>query len=281
MISHASSHITNECCHLWQYFGRTHLLGSRYQLYEKGSSMKNYARFLMAVVLGLALDIGATAQAIPLPAPTAIGPQASIGTGVTYQGRLTDGGKPANGAYDYRFTLFDAAVAGAQLGPIVSRDDVPVSAGLFNVTLDFGAVFDGKALYREIGMRPGQPQRQLHTAPSAPAAHSSAMRPGTAVSRYATIAWYYLSRWMASIWRCSTRVSTSRASSVLCGCDFLFRSRSERRALGERAMQESCARAGAGSTSDLGSAVALLVTMCDWCARRSAPRRPRWRSGRS
>jgi hypothetical protein len=45
--------------------------------------MKNYRHFLMALMLGLVFGISATAQANPLPATAAIGPQASIGTGFT------------------------------------------------------------------------------------------------------------------------------------------------------------------------------------------------------
>ena len=46
-------------------------------------------------------------------------------TSFTYQGRLTDGGSPASGAYDLQFVLFDAAVGGSQVGPILARGDVP------------------------------------------------------------------------------------------------------------------------------------------------------------
>jgi len=31
------------------------------------------------------------------------------GTAFTYQGRLTDGGSPANGGYDLRFSIYDAS----------------------------------------------------------------------------------------------------------------------------------------------------------------------------
>ncbi len=78
-----------------------------------------------------------------------------MGTGFTYQGRLTEGGAPANGAYDFTFALYDDPTAGTQVGGTVTRDDVNVSDGLFTVTLDFGDVFDGTALYLEIGVRPG------------------------------------------------------------------------------------------------------------------------------
>src|SRR6185369_16358988 len=48
-------------------------------------------------------------------------------TSFTYQGRLSDGGLPANGVYDLQFKLFDAASGGAQQGGTVLRDDVSVT----------------------------------------------------------------------------------------------------------------------------------------------------------
>ncbi len=81
--------------------------------------------------------------------------QAPLGTSFTYQGRLTDGGAPANGLYDLTFALYDDPTAGAQVGGTVTKDDVSVSDGMFTVALDFGNVFDGTALYLEIGVRPG------------------------------------------------------------------------------------------------------------------------------
>src|SRR5262245_66142100 len=40
---------------------------------------------------------------------------AAVGAAFTYQGRLTDGGSLANGAYDLRFILYDSEVGGAQV----------------------------------------------------------------------------------------------------------------------------------------------------------------------
>ena len=37
------------------------------------------------------------------------------GTAFTYQGRLADNGAPANGAYDFQFTIFDALSGGNSL----------------------------------------------------------------------------------------------------------------------------------------------------------------------
>jgi hypothetical protein len=79
-----------------------------------------------------------------------------VGTTFTYQGRLTDAGNPASGPYDLRFTLFDAASGGAQVGTPVTVEDVAVSQGLFTVTLDFGAAaFGADARWLEVGARPG------------------------------------------------------------------------------------------------------------------------------
>lgn len=80
----------------------------------------------------------------------------ALSTAFTYQGRLTDGGSPANGVYDLRFILYDAETGGAQVGSIVPKEDVTVTNGLFSVELDFGAsAFIGDARWLEIAVRPG------------------------------------------------------------------------------------------------------------------------------
>ena len=103
------------------------------------------------LLLGLALSGMASAGAA---APD--GPDAPVGTAFTYQGRLSDGGAPGNGAYDLRFSLFDDAVAGAQIGSTQSLEDVLVADSYFTVTLDFGiSVFEGDARWIEVKVRPG------------------------------------------------------------------------------------------------------------------------------
>lgn len=81
---------------------------------------------------------------------------APVGSAFSYQGRLTDNGNPANGAYDFQFILYDAATGGAQQGSTVTQSGVAVSNGLFNVQLDFGqAVFNGDARFLEVGVKQG------------------------------------------------------------------------------------------------------------------------------
>ena len=76
------------------------------------------------------------------------------GTAFTYQGRLFDGAGPANGKYDLRFNLYDAASVGSLVAGPLTNSPVTVSNGLFVVTLDFGAgVFTGPARWLDIGVR--------------------------------------------------------------------------------------------------------------------------------
>src|SRR5262245_58161739 len=97
------------------------------------------------------------------------------GTAFTYQGRLDDGGSPANGHYDLTFALYDAATLGAQQGSTFTNIATGVSNGLFTVTLDFGNQFPGPDRWLEIGVRTNgsgafstlSPRQQLTATPYA------------------------------------------------------------------------------------------------------------------
>ena len=116
------------------------------------------------VVLLLGLALAATAAG------------ADLGTAFTYQGRLVTGGNPANGTYDFQFTLYDADNGGTNLGT-VTVDDVAVAGGLFTAALDFGdGAMTGQARWLAIGVRPGastgaytalSPRQELRPAPHA------------------------------------------------------------------------------------------------------------------
>ncbi|HYW70118.1 MAG TPA: tail fiber domain-containing protein [Pyrinomonadaceae bacterium] len=96
-------------------------------------------------------------------------------TSFTYQGRLTDGGTAANGNYDLQFALWDSASGGAQIGSTVTLNTVPVSNGVFSVSLDFGAgSFNGANRFLEISARPNggsftllSPRQQVTSTPYA------------------------------------------------------------------------------------------------------------------
>lgn len=80
--------------------------------------------------------------------------QTPLGTDFTYQGRLRASGMPAVANADFQFALFDAVVAGGQIGATLARDNVGVTDGLFTVSLDFGAAaFNGEARWIEIQVR--------------------------------------------------------------------------------------------------------------------------------
>jgi hypothetical protein len=121
---------------------------------------KTWFHVTLALVMLLALSVGflmtrQTRALAPQLRPVAGAALAPAGTAFTYQGNLSDGGTPANGAYDFEFALHDAASGGAQVGSTVTKADVTVTAGLFTVELDFGGVFDGTALWLEVSVRPG------------------------------------------------------------------------------------------------------------------------------
>jgi hypothetical protein len=74
----------------------------------------------------------------------------------TYQGRLDDGGAPADGLYDFQFRLFDAASGGAIVGNPLTYSNVQVSDGLFTRAVNFGGIgllFQGDRRWLEVRVR--------------------------------------------------------------------------------------------------------------------------------
>ncbi|UCG50113.1 MAG: tail fiber protein [Phycisphaerales bacterium] len=78
----------------------------------------------------------------------------ALGTAFTYQGRLVEEGRAADGEYDFRFRLFDGA-KGDQVGGMLERENVTVEDGYFTQSLDFGMAFAGRRRWLEIAVRPG------------------------------------------------------------------------------------------------------------------------------
>lgn len=105
--------------------------------------MKQLHRYCLAVTWALVFA-GSPAAASP------------VGPWFTYQGALQESGSPASGSYDFEFRLFDASVAGAQIGNTYIIDDLTVSQGVFTVELNFGpSVFGPDARWLQISVRPG------------------------------------------------------------------------------------------------------------------------------
>ena len=83
-------------------------------------------------------------------------PAAVVGTRFTYQGTLRLNNDRADGPYDFRFRLYNQAAGGAQLGGTVTRNDLPVTDGLFATELDFGQTpIDGDDIFLQIEVRDG------------------------------------------------------------------------------------------------------------------------------
>ena len=107
----------------------------------------NFMIDFRAVVLGIVLLLVAAGIATPFAISLAEDDERSVAQAVntpvtaafTYQGRLDSGSVPANGVYDFKFTLFDANSAGSLVAGPLSVNNVTVTDGLFTVTLDFGA----------------------------------------------------------------------------------------------------------------------------------------------
>jgi len=82
--------------------------------------------------------------------------QLAMGTAFTYQGSLRDAGNPADGNFDFQFSLWDDPTTGTQQGATIERklsSTVAVVGGLFSVGLDFGDQFNGDARFLEIRVR--------------------------------------------------------------------------------------------------------------------------------
>ena len=73
---------------------------------------------------------------------------------VSYQGRLSDGGAPANGSYDFQFLLKDAATAGVTVGGVILQT-LNVQSGVFSTSLLLDPTsFPGADRWIEVRVRP-------------------------------------------------------------------------------------------------------------------------------
>lgn len=75
-------------------------------------------------------------------------------TAFNYQGRLTEGGNPASGAFQMQFKLFDSLGGAGQIGSTLTDVAVTVTNGVFSAKLDFGAnALSGANRWLEIAVR--------------------------------------------------------------------------------------------------------------------------------
>ncbi|MFK7884675.1 MAG: hypothetical protein AB8F26_10890, partial [Phycisphaerales bacterium] len=93
---------------------------------------------------------------------------AQFDSSFTYQGSLQESGSPANGSFDFTFTLWNAATGGTQFGGPVVINGKTVTAGLFDVELDFGATAlgtGGRWLEISVGGSTLSPRTQITSSP--------------------------------------------------------------------------------------------------------------------
>lgn len=94
-------------------------------------------RFLTTAVVLALLSVGAAT--------------AQTGTTISYQGALLQSGVPATGTHQMEFSLHDDPTAGAQVGGPLFFAAVPVTNGVFQAQLDFGATpFNGDPLWLQV-----------------------------------------------------------------------------------------------------------------------------------
>jgi hypothetical protein len=141
------------------------------------------SKWLLVSVLLLGLLLGATAglsMARGRESGSGAAPQALLGTGFTYQGKLNRGGSPHTGTCDLRFSLHDAQDLGSQIGSPQTIAGVNVEDGLFTVVVNSGNefgidAFQGQARWLAIEVKcsgdgsytPLEPRQALTPAPYA------------------------------------------------------------------------------------------------------------------
>ncbi len=106
-----------------------------------------------------------------------------------YQGYLEDGGQPANGVYDFRFSVWDQDANGTMIGNPMEFDSwITVQDGIFSAYLfpdPANTVFTGGARWLQIEVRPGDsigPYTNLGRQPIVPVPYAWSLRPEAMVS---------------------------------------------------------------------------------------------------
>ena len=153
--------------------------------------IKTLFNLLAVSFLVLALGTAHQAQAQGPGAQDDIVPLGvSLGTGFTYQGRLTDNsGNPIAGPCNLRFTLYQSATGNDPVGAPLTANGVTTDNGYFSVNLDFGAAAftgDGRFLKIEVDCGGGyttlDPRVKLTPAPYAMYSVSTGALRGNPVS---------------------------------------------------------------------------------------------------
>ncbi len=95
----------------------------------------SFRRSIVSLAASLALAAGMSVGVGLVGGSSALG---QVGTSVTYQGQLKNNGVAVNSPADVRFSIWDAATGGGQVGTTDTKTGVAVSQGLFSTTFDCG-----------------------------------------------------------------------------------------------------------------------------------------------
>lgn len=124
-------------------------------------------RIPLVLALCAGLPLTSVSAATPEATPNAT-PDAVQLPDFTYQGRLERDGQLLDGNVDLRFSLWDAASGGAQVGSTIVENAYPVSGGLFTITLAFPGAFAGEQRWLDVSVDgTAMPRQPISTAPVA------------------------------------------------------------------------------------------------------------------
>ncbi len=132
--------------------------------------LKRSIRFgALAVLLALAVLVALAGTALANPAaktPSVLEEKGGPGPTLSfsYQGKLYEGGAPANGTYEFLVNIYSAQVGGTLIGDCINTNGLqlnnfPITDGLFNFTLACGTygdnhtVFTGGSRWVEVQVR--------------------------------------------------------------------------------------------------------------------------------
>lgn len=114
--------------------------------------------FRLLIAIALAAGLGTSALAAPPTYP------------FTYQGRIDQGSASFTGQVDMVFSLFDDLTNGTEVATAITKTDVQVTDGVFQVELDFGpTAFDSTERYLAISIDgvPLTPRQRIGVSPVA------------------------------------------------------------------------------------------------------------------
>jgi len=132
-------------------------LGSGRNRRDRSRRWDRFTRAFLPWISAVALFASHSGLHAQVNGTQATAPVEAAAEPVSYQGRLSDGGSPANGSFDFQFLLKDAATTGNTLGEVL-KVTLPVQNGVFSTALAWKpSLFSGAARWIEVRVRPTPP----------------------------------------------------------------------------------------------------------------------------